>query len=93
VSSSRACSTRCSASQALEAGLIDSLGGLPGAVAEAERRAGLERSRVVVFHRPGGYRANLFSMPPGPALAPLDPGALLGPLRRPGFLYLWWPGL
>jgi protease-4 len=82
-----------SASQALEAGLIDSLGGLPGAVAEAERRAGLERSRVVVFHRPGGYRANLFSMPPGPALAPLDPGALLGPLRRPGFLYLWWPGL
>lgn len=81
------------ANQALEAGLVDSLDGLPGAVAEAERRCGLERSRVVVFDRPGAHRANLFSTPPGPAPAMLDPGALLGPLRQPGFLYLWWPGL
>ncbi len=82
-----------SAEQALEAGLVDSLDGLPAAIEEAERRAGLERSRVVVFHRPGAYRANLFSTPPAPSPAVLDPAALLGPLREPGFLYLWWPGL
>ncbi len=80
------------AEQALEAGLVDSIAGLPEAIREAERRAGLESSRVVVFDRPGAWRANLFSMPPSPAPGLPDAGALLGPLREPGFLYLWWPG-
>lgn len=82
-----------SAPQALELGLVDAVDDLPGAIAEAERRAGLTESRVVVYHRPGAYRANLYSTPPAPAPLALDPRALLGPVREPAFLYLWWPGV
>lgn len=78
-----------SARQALDAGLIDALGGLEEAVAEARRRAGVEEARVVVYHRPGELPENLFSLA-APAPAPRTAvEALLGP--GPAFLYLWSP--
>jgi protease-4 len=80
-----------SASQALEAGLVDALGDLPAAVEEARTRAGLEEARVVVYHRPNERAENLFSMAPAApepeSALPLPPG-----LSQPAFLYLWWPG-
>jgi protease-4 len=82
-----------SADQALANGLVDSLGDLEQAVAVAKRRAGLASARVVVYHRPREYRQNLYTQ------APAVPRALrleLAPpqwLPRPGFLYLWAPGL
>ncbi|MDJ0867328.1 MAG: signal peptide peptidase SppA [Myxococcota bacterium] len=83
-----------SAHQAKEAGLVDDIGDLPAAVKEAESRAGLEESRVVVYHRPREWRENLYTRLPTPAPSPLafDLKSLLGPLATPGFLYLWAPG-
>lgn len=77
------------ARQALAQGLVDGIATLPETVQEVERRAGLESSRVVVYHRPREWRENLYSQP----LAPLglDLSAWFGPVRGPAFLYLWWP--
>jgi protease-4 len=85
-----------SARQAKQAGLVDDIGYLPDAVDELERRAGIDESRVVVYHRPREWRENLYS-----ASAPPEPRALLPNASRlaaafggpAGFLYLWWPGL
>jgi ClpP class serine protease len=79
-----------SAPQALQAGLVDSIGDLPRAIAEAERRAGLERSRVVVYQRPGEGGSNLYAMHEVTPSALTPWSALLGG-ARPAFAYLWWP--
>jgi protease-4 len=76
------------ARQALEAGLVDEIGYLPEAVRELERRAGLESSRVIVYHRPREMRENLYSASAGPA-----PRTAADALAAPAFLYLWAPGL
>lgn len=80
-----------SATQALEAGLIDAIGELPEAVESAKQRAGVTGdARVVVYHRPGEEPENLFW-----ARAPAQPEAQALDLRRlpdPAFLYLWSPG-
>ena len=77
------------AHQALEAGLIDGIGYLSDAVDLARQLAGLDRARVVMYHRPGDYKGTLYA---GPLI--LDPGLLtstLGGLATPKFLYLWMP--
>jgi protease-4 len=82
-----------SAGQALDNGLIDGLGDLEQAVAVTQRRAGLTSSRVVIYHRPREYRQNLYSRAPViPRVVRLELAPSL-PLARPGFLYLWAPGL
>jgi protease-4 len=80
------------AGQALEAGLIDAVGYLPEAVSEAERRAGLASSRVVVYTRSTDEKENLYSQAPPaePRASVIDPTSWLR-LPRPAFLYLWWP--
>ena len=80
-----------SAAQAEANGLIDAVGDLPGAVEVAEKRAGIETSRVVAYGRPGEWRENLYSMRAEPAPS-ASPWAVFGPVSEPGFLYLWWPG-
>jgi protease-4 len=80
-----------SAAQAEANGLIDAIGDLPGAVKEAEARAEIETSRVVVYSRPQEWRENLYSMNAVPAPT-LSPWAILGQVSEPTFLYLWWPG-
>jgi protease-4 len=81
-----------SASQAQAAGLVDSLGDFEQVVAAAQRRAGIARSRVVIYHRNREYRENYFTQAPEPPRAlrlELTPSL---PIPRPGFLYLWAPG-
>jgi protease-4 len=91
-----------SAPQALENGLVDRIGNLEDAVVLLEGRLGVQKSRVVSYHRPREIRRNLYTRtniaPPmtmeGSDLA-LDVWGLQTIERilgRPGFEYLWWPG-
>ncbi len=82
-----------SASQAKANGLVDELGGLETTVAAVQRRAGIAKARVVSYHRPREYRKNLYTQAPAiPQVMRLELTPSL-PLARPGFLYLWAPGL
>ncbi len=63
--------------QAKDLGLVDRLGYLDDALTLAKERAGLEEARVVVYHRPGGYRPTIYSLAP----ELLEWG--------PQFFYLW----
>lgn len=81
------------ARQALSHGLIDRIGYVADAVAEARRAAGVDRARVIVYRRPREYRATYYARAEAEALAG---GLALGPLATlatggPRFLYLWWP--
>jgi len=81
--------------QAAELGLVDRLGFLQDAIDQAKAAAKIERAKVVMYHRPLGYRANVYSaVPAGPLpttqinlLNVQTDGLVL--LRRPSFLYLW----
>lgn len=83
-----------SAQQALEAGLVDAVGGFDEALAEARRRAGLRSARVVTYHRPREYANNFYTRAPLPAGLRATPSLLerVG-IRGPAFLYLWAPGI
>jgi protease-4 len=97
-----------SARQALENGLVDRLGTLEDAAKLLESRIGTSESRVVAYHRPIEIRRNLYMKAPGglsgqAAANGLAASGSLGQtvaqlglariLSRPGFHYLWWPGL
>jgi protease-4 len=83
------------APQALDAGLVDQVGDLRTAIDAAKAAAHLEQARVVMYHRTGETRENIYSSTPGtPAqvnLLPVDLGALAE--GGPRFMYLWGPGL
>ncbi len=82
-----------SADQAMQHGLIDGIVDLPGAVAEARRRAGVDRARVVTYHRRREWRENVYTRAAGPESGLLEAVSLLHGLETPTFLYLWRPGL
>lgn len=93
-----------SAPQALENGLVDRVGAMEDAVGLLSDRVGAPDVRVVAYHRPNRSRSNYYMQAPGfagpsggAAPSPLDAttmGQVLAPLLgRPGFHYLWWPGL
>ena len=82
-----------SARQALEAGLVDELGGLDDAVAVAKRRAGLTEARVVSYHRPDEYENNLYTQAELPRRLRIELPAPFDWLSQPGFYFLWTPGL
>ncbi len=92
-----------SAPQALENGLVDGIGTLEDAVSELATRMGAARVRVVTYHRPNEVRRNLYmgAYPSAPQAGPagmlgaadLATASLRALLSRPGFHYLWWPGL
>lgn len=83
------------ARQALAVGLIDQIGYLEDSVDETEKRAGIEESRVVVYHSPRDYKQNLYSRPPIGPVQVVDVN--LFDLGRewiaPGFWYVWPPAL
>jgi len=87
-----------SAPQALENGLIDSIGSIEDTVAKIEKRLGVEESVVVSYHRRGEWRRNLYTKAPAApsTIPPLSGGILdvsgLARMMLPGFHYLWWPG-
>ena len=79
---------------ALENGLVDKLAYTDDAVVLAKALSGARKVKVVIYHRPVGYRANVYSAAPGPPTAPqvnLDnitaPNILSA--AQPQFLYLW----
>ena len=84
------------APQALEAGLVDGLCDMDGAVQAAREAAGLgDRAIVLVrYGRPVDYRPNYYAQAPGvPAQVNLVHVELPAWLRDgPQFLYLWAPG-
>jgi len=82
------------AEQAHALGLVDKIGYLDEAVTAARQAAGLPEARVIMYHRPREYRANLYSasLPPSGTDNLLTQAAgLLGGGPGARFLYLWWP--
>ena len=84
-----------SATRAKELGLVDDLGYMDDAMTAAKAAAGTPRVKVVMYHRPWGYRANVYASGEGASasglrlpLSGLSPAALLD-AARPRFLYLW----
>jgi len=81
--------------QAAANGLVDSTGDMKSAVAEAKKQAGLKAARVVMYDRPWGYRANVYSAAPlgGIQVNLLNLSAAeLMTWLEPQFLYLWTGG-
>jgi protease-4 len=82
------------ASQARDLHLVDRLGYLHDAIAEAEHQSGVAGAEVILFHRAGYPAHSLYAIAPSPAplseAIPLSyPG--LDRSRLPTFLYLWQP--
>ena len=77
--------------QAKANGLVDELGYLDSAIAAAKRLAGARRVKVVIYHRPFGYRANIYSKATSAPQVNLINVSLPGLLDsvRPKFLYVW----
>jgi protease-4 len=81
------------ADQALQLGLVDRIGYLQEAIAQAEHRAGVSRARVIMYRRPDEFAENVYSrVPAGPPqmnFINFDFGGL-HPMT-PQFLYMWLP--
>lgn len=79
--------------QALDAKLIDQIAYMDEAEEFIKKDLGLEAMRLVIYHRPGQYKSNIYSSPPvSPSInfnlvnlnfMPETPG--------PNFMYLWMP--
>lgn len=80
--------------QAKENGLVDEIGYLEDAIELAKRRSGSKLVKVVMYHRPLGYRANAYSQAPSISagtqvnLVNFSVAGLLD-AAHPQFLYLW----
>jgi protease-4 len=84
-----------SANEAKQLGLIDQIGYLDNAIAEAKARAGLHDAKVVAYDRTGSGQSTIY------AAAPRIPSEINVKLDLPGlpsaqqgamFMYLWQPG-
>ncbi len=85
-----------SAQQALDLGFVDRIGTLRDALAGIKQRIGAQRVRVVMYHRPLGWRPNIYA--DAPSVAPQFnllnveiPQSLSLPQAQ--FMYLWAPGM
>ncbi|MEM9881311.1 MAG: signal peptide peptidase SppA [Planctomycetota bacterium] len=86
--------------RAYELGLVDAVGDLDDAFAEAKRRAGIDHADLFVLHRPLDYVGSVYARAPAPASGAatqlnlvqinLERGLLTGDA---GFYYLWRPSL
>ena len=83
------------ADQALANKLVDEIGYLDDAIAVVKKGAGIKEARVVMYHRPWGYKNNIYSQLLRPEveninLINLDLSWLLGEAGL-HFMYLWAP--
>ena len=81
------------AEQALEAKLIDRIGYLDDTLDLIKNELGVDKIRVVTYHRPGEYKSNLYSsLPASPTinLLNIDLGLNLD-RTSPHFMYMWMP--
>jgi protease-4 len=90
------------ASQAVDMGLVDRTGYVDDAIESAKQAAGVERARVVMYHRGGEYRENVYSgasLQPQVVQHPTAGGEMLSltvglpQTAGPRFMYLWVPGI
>jgi protease-4 len=81
------------AQEALELGLVDSIGYIRDAIETAEKRANLKHARVVMYERPGSYKTNVYSaeMTSGESSLSALAERILPDLSA-RFYYLWLPG-
>ncbi|MCR4319830.1 MAG: signal peptide peptidase SppA [Candidatus Brocadiaceae bacterium] len=83
------------AQQALEYGLIDQIGYLDEAITLAKQEAGLTKARVIIYHRPGAYKNNIYSQLSNSSFSTIN--LLNIDLKTfirsgtPSFMYLWAP--
>jgi len=78
--------------QALANGLVDRLGQLTDAVERVKTLSEAKKVRVVIYHRPLGYRGSIYagSTPPAPQVNLINISAdNLLEMTQPEFLYLW----
>lgn len=85
------------ATQALQAGLVDRITSMRETVDVAKAKAGVKRARLVTYHRPLDYKPNYYAQLPTAAsgdinVIHLDAASLLNN-TAPRFMYLWQPGL
>jgi protease-4 len=87
------------AEEALALKLIDRIGHLPEALAEAKKQAGLaENAQVIAYRRAPSQNMNIYSLTgegegTGKATLIDTPFSELATALQPGFHYLWAPGL
>jgi protease IV len=76
--------------QALANGLIDRQGSLHDAIRLAKERAKIDKAKVVMYHRPMGYRGSVYAGPAVPQINPANLSAAdMAYFCRPQFMYLW----
>ncbi|MFC1636946.1 signal peptide peptidase SppA [Planctomycetota bacterium] len=85
------------AEQALQEGLIDRIGYLEDGIEWAKEKAGMQRGRVVIYHRSSAYKPNAYGLAAASAegIGPLINVELPDWLNTSGaqFLYLWQPSV
>jgi protease-4 len=85
------------AKEALQEGLIDGIGYVADGIEWAKEMAGVEKTRVVIYHRPSSYKPNAYGSATAQAggLGPLINVELPDWLTSSPtqFLYLWQPGV
>ena len=81
------------ADQALKLGLVDRIAYLEDVVTMAREAAKVDQAKVIMYHRPKEYRANIYSSAPATATAESTLAQFAAALggAGPRFLYLWWP--
>ena len=81
------------AEQALAAGLVDRIGTIHDAIEAAKNRAGVTSAHVVIYHRPLGWKPNVYAQSPSDGgsttLNLLNFQMPLDWTMRPRFLYIW----
>lgn len=84
------------ADQALKNGLVDQIGYLEDAIELMKRKAGLDKAKVVMYHRPYSYKNNIYSQLSGYDfknlnLVNLDLSSLVDGAGGLRFMYMWLP--
>jgi protease-4 len=80
------------AKQALDNGLVDSIGYMDDGIVLAKKLSGANRVKAVMYHRPAGNKSNVYGHatdnPPQMNLVNINAPGLVN-LSQPQFLYLW----
>ena len=84
------------ADQALKNGLVDEIGYLDDVIEMVKGKAGLEKAKVVMYHRPYSYKSNIYSQMRGTEfknlnLINLDLSWLVDGAGGLRFMYMWLP--
>jgi protease-4 len=87
------------AKQALDHHLIDDILYLDDVIEQAKSQSHVTDASVVTYRRTSNFRGGIYSRsaPAVPQAAPqvnllqINANGLFGPLRQPGFYYLWMP--